>query len=767
MGSWNGHGPGFRMAGFLLGAVRMLLAVQAAQAAVVGTVRDGETGQPLAGAVVTLSDLDRAVATDAHGRYVLRDVPPGPQHLGIRSIGYARRTLHALVPREGALEINVSLPPEPIPLETLEVRPPVAVRGVERADGTTFPDRGISIAAVRNHPLLAEPDVFQALGGGEVVVSPESPTGVHVRGGASDQTAYLLDGIPVLSPYHAAGVFSAWNPDALSRLRLSSASPSPALPDALSGVVAAVTRAPGPRLGAQGSLGTAQARLTVDGPLGVAGAGYLLSVRSGFPGVIAPKDEASYLSGETGDWLAKIEAPAFGGRLRVLRYDSQNEIQTSVAAEVDASVGPDPGRNDFEWHSRSMGVEWTRGFAGVSLRVQGWTAAGDAEASWAARAGGTADMTAVRRDEGVLAAVEHEAAGATLVGIRLERSRTAYRVESDSPDGPTWRMGARTPVSAAFIRHARPLGSRTGLELGAAVAAAAGGVHVGPRATLRWKPSERQTYSGGYARLHQFAQSLRNAESVVGTVFPADLYMGADAAGIPVARSDQGVIAADYRPVAGVRVGAQAYARGFDGLLLVAPRAGDPFTAGGFTTGSGTSRGLSLDAAMSGARYGVIASYGWQRVRFEHGDSSYVPDHGAAHLVEAGAIVFPTAASSIRLGVAGALGRRTTTFTGGLEWESCNLLDRGCEFGGSPHYGAEPLGATTLPPYVRVDLSVRHHWHLELGGRDALIGLFGTLTNLFGHGNVLTYAEDPASGERRAIEMRPRAPLVAGLDWRF
>ena len=71
-------------------------------------------------------------------------------------------------------------------LPTVEVRAPVVVRGVEGEDSTAFPDRGSSIAAVWNHPLLSEPDVFQALGGGEVVLQPESPSGVHIRGGASD-----------------------------------------------------------------------------------------------------------------------------------------------------------------------------------------------------------------------------------------------------------------------------------------------------------------------------------------------------------------------------------------------------------------------------------------------------------------------------------------------------------------------------------------------------------------------------------------------------
>src|SRR2546422_82289 len=206
----------------------------------------------------------------------------------------------------------------------------VIVRGVDNEDSTAFPDRESSISAVWSHPLLAEPDVFQALGGGEVVLRPESPSGVHIRGGASDQTAYLLDGIPVFSPYHTGGLFSAWNPDALSRLHVASVTPSLMYPHALSGAVEAVTRAPRDRPHAQGSFSTTQARLTLDGPLGVAAASYLISLRSGFPGVIAPNDEASYLRGETGDWLAKLELPALGGRVRLLGYGSENEVNTAA-----------------------------------------------------------------------------------------------------------------------------------------------------------------------------------------------------------------------------------------------------------------------------------------------------------------------------------------------------------------------------------------------------------------------------------------------------
>jgi hypothetical protein len=743
----------------MLSAVGVVFAMQGA---VVGMVRDSDTGAPLAGAVVALPDAERTTITGSDGRYALHKVPAGPQHLGVRMIGYTPRSLHALVPPDGRLEINVVLRAEPTRLRTVEVRAPVNIRGLDAADSTPFPDRGISMAAAANHPLLSEPDALQALAGGEVVVRPESPTGVHVRGGASDHTAYVLDGIPVLSPYHAAGVFGAWNPDALSGVQLSSAFPSFVNPHALSGAIAGTTRSPGSRWRAQGGASTTHARLTVDGPLGIAGAGYLLSIRSGFPGVVAPRDEASYLRGELGDWLVKLETPLFGGRARILGYSNENELDAFSTADADSAPSGDGGRNAFAWSSQSTGADWSRSLSGTTVRVVGWSVSGDAGSSWAGANG--IEMMSRRRDNGVLATIERTR---TLAGIRVEHTSTSYQVVSRMGSEPPLRLNARAPVVSVFAQHAVTVRDQLDVELGALISATRSGVYPEPRAQARWLLSDHLTITGSYARTHQFAQSLRNAESVVGAVFPADLYVGAGASGVPVARSDQVILAGEFRPSAALRVTLQAYSRAFDGLIVVAPRVTAPFTTNAFALGSGVSCGVSLDAALSAARYGLMASYGWQRARLRYGDSSYVPDHATTHVFDGGAVVFPTATTSVRLGATAGVGRRTSVVAGGLEWESCNLLDQGCEFGGSPHNESGRPGATVLPSYLRVDLGVRKHWHVRVAGRDVLLAAFGTVTNVFGRQNMLTYARNPSTGELAEIGMRPLSPLVVGLDWRF
>jgi hypothetical protein len=452
----------------------------------------------------------------------------------------------------------------------------------------------------------------------------------------------------------------------------------------------------------------------------------------------------------------------------LLGYDSGNEIDVAALAQSPDTATSRPARNGFEWYSRSFGVEWNRPLGGVALRIQAWNAGGEAEAAWRPTENSGFRLESDREDQGLLAAVERNSAGRfTGAGVRVQRSRTSYRVAAREGSGIGTSLSARTALAAIFVQHRRPVASDLTADLALSATGAAGDVHLGLQSELRWRPSPAASVSGSYARSHQFSQSLRNSESVVGGIFPADLYVGAGAHGVPVARGDRAVVGAELLAWAGVRVGAQAYLSDFDGLLLVAPRAGTPFATGGFLTGDGTSRGLSLEAAMSGARYGVTASYGWQRTRVTYGDSSYAPGYGTSHLIETGVVVFPAPTASIRLGLTGAVGRRGTGVLGAFEWESCNLLDQGCEFGGSPTHDTDRLGATRLPAYFRLDLGLRKHWHVEVAGRDVELALFGTVTNLLGRRNVLAVATDPVTGMRSEIEMRPLAPLVVGLDWRF
>jgi hypothetical protein len=746
--------------------VGIVLATQSPSAAMTGIVRDRATGEPLPGVVVVLSDISREVVTDGGGRYAVRAVPPGPQHVRFQRLGYASRALHALVPESGELSIDVSLSAMPIPLERIHVQPRLPVRGTEPADTPVAADRSVSAAAIRSHPLLAEPDAFLALGGGAVLIKPEAPAGVHVRGGAADHVAYVLDGIPVFQPFHGHGVLSAWNPDAISRLDLFAAAPPVQYPDALAGVVAGTTRSPSTRFQAQGSFSTVQARATADGPLGKHGAGFLLSVRSAFPGAFAPKADPSYLHGETADALITIEAPLLHGRFRFLGFHSRDELDAAAVADPLDAAATNTARNAFAWQSRSLGLAWDRPIANLTLSLKGWSASGQADARWLAARGGTQFVEAGRSEQGLFAVIRHNRDDVrSAAGVRITGSHTSFAVISDLRE-TVWSAETSGPLVSAFVEHARPTGGTTQMEAMLSLARLDGSLYASPRARFRWQPGPPMALTLSLAQLYQFTQSLRNAESIVGAVFPVDLALGAGSR-VPVAISRQAGVSLEVRPRPGLALNAAAHVRDLGGLVLVAPREGEPFVTREFASGAGSVLGAAFDAAWSTARLGLIASYGWQRVRLEHDDSAYVPDHGTAHNLDAGLIVYPGASTSIRVGAQSLFGRRSTLVPGTIEWESCNLLDRGCEFSGSPHYGMTPLGAARLPAYLRVDFGLRHHWHIAAGGRDLTVAFFGTITNVLGRENLLGFTADPRTDTRLPIEMLSRGPLVLGLDWRF
>jgi hypothetical protein len=317
-----------------------------------------------------------------------------------------------------------------------------------------------------------------------------------------------------------------------------------------------------------------------------------------------------------------------------------------------------------------------------------------------------------------------------------------------------------------FGQYARELRPGLSTAAGASLSIAGDVVRLLPRARLELRGRAGLSAMLAYGRTQQLAQSLRNPESLAGRVFPADLYLVAGAGGVPVARADQLLAAGTWQAAPGLRLELQAFGRSFDGVTLVAARETEPFALRPAAVGNGRATGAALELESSGARYRLLLAYGYQRVWLEYGDTAYRPSHGSTHVADIGLGIYPGATSLLRIALSGAAGRRGTAMAGPLEWETCNLLDQGCEFAGSPQLDGAP-GGRRLPSYLRLDLGARKHWHLRVGPREAQVALFGTISNVLGRSNVLARVRDPDSGREEAIEMLPRTPLVLGLDWRF
>ncbi len=92
-----------------------------AGATVVGRVRDARTGEPVVLASVDVEGLPLSTLTDSLGRYRLSGVPPGPQIIVVRGLGYAVARLPITVPPAGTVVRDVELAARALELEGLIV----------------------------------------------------------------------------------------------------------------------------------------------------------------------------------------------------------------------------------------------------------------------------------------------------------------------------------------------------------------------------------------------------------------------------------------------------------------------------------------------------------------------------------------------------------------------------------------------------------------------------------------------------------------------
>ena len=765
----------------------IVLLVGQAQASVTGTIRDSETGTPVAGATVELRDARRISISGPDGSYALTGITAGVRHLGVSRLGYVSRTLHVFVPAEGSIAVDVGLAPAPIPLTPVEAISGPRSRDASEAGGDLYPrigSRTLSQASVRSDPRLAEPDFFEALAGDGVSLDPESPSGLHVHGGAADQNLFTLDGVPIYSPYHATGTFSALNPDAIARLDLHAGAPPSAWDGALSGYFHASTETPSAdAFRVRGAATATGARLTVDGPL-AGGAGLLLSGRWNHPGFVAPPGEDAYVRGAFTDHIVKLEAPTALGRFQLLAYGSSSKLRTSSVLIPDAGEGFDSGaevavsdastpRNLLAWESGSYGIGWVKSFGDrLSINANFWRADLDVDTRWWAVDAPLSAASERQTYGSQVMLVADGQATRSRFGLGFESEHTSYGVEplgtSPVPEGALLRAEASPEIFSAFAEHQRELPGRVELLLGLRGSLVADHQpRLAPRVSLRWPLTQNVSVGLGFARTHQWVHSLRNPESVADNLFASQLPLAVEAPGVPIARSDQLSAKLEAETPFGLRAGFKAYARDLDGLVLVAPATGQPFAVDGLAVGTARAWGGAVVLDLGRARYRARVDYGFGSIEYRLEEGGYRPAYGIGHALSASIGYHPSATLLLRSAVRAEFGRPTTRVEGPFEWEPCTIIDAGCEVQGSPERAAGPLGGDRLPTYVRLDLGIRKHWHPRLMGREGIITGFITVSNVLGRRNVLGYSVDPSTGELSELPMRPFTPISVGLEWGF
>jgi outer membrane receptor protein involved in Fe transport len=200
---------------------------------IAGTVTDKATGEPLPGANVIVEGTTLGASTSADGSYVILNVPPGRYDLRAHLVGYVGTKVRDLrVVADQTTRMDIRLEGSAVELADIVVE---AVRPAIQRDLTAT----VSVLSSEQINILPVKDFVEVLQLQAGVVGEGSS--LYVRGGRSNEVAYLIDGMYVKDPVLGT-LGTRINNDAIEELTFLSGTFNAEYGNALSGVVNIVTK---------------------------------------------------------------------------------------------------------------------------------------------------------------------------------------------------------------------------------------------------------------------------------------------------------------------------------------------------------------------------------------------------------------------------------------------------------------------------------------------------------------------------------------------
>ncbi|MDW3194125.1 MAG: carboxypeptidase-like regulatory domain-containing protein [Cytophagales bacterium] len=193
--------------------------VSGERSTLVGYVREKETGDPVADAVVYVENPTTVVSTDENGFYSI-SLPNGRNELKIQYAGLKVTRRNIVLFSEG--QLNVDMRVDVIALREVLVESDRDANFNAVKMGVTK----IDVKGSKNVPIvLGERDVIKvATTYAGVQTLGEGAAGFNVRGGKSDQNLIQFNGAPIYNANHFLGFFSVFNSDVIDRLDIYKAS---------------------------------------------------------------------------------------------------------------------------------------------------------------------------------------------------------------------------------------------------------------------------------------------------------------------------------------------------------------------------------------------------------------------------------------------------------------------------------------------------------------------------------------------------------------
>lgn len=708
---------------------------------------------PLPNALVEaiVANTRRTVLADSLGGYRFEDLPAGEIRLRVMHAGHASLSLDVLVPPRADVRVDLELQAEPVRLDPVDVVGEARAGELDQATGKPAPMPVLEVQSLDLTPGVGHPglvDAVQSLPGND----PANATDVlYMRGSTTDLKLVLLDGAPVYTPFHVAGLMRSFEPAVLGNAALHVGGAPARYDGGLTHILDLATRRPRrDRVRASGSLDLLAATSAVEGPLGSRG-GYIASARSLHDlGSSALRGQRPY---GYRDVLVGMEfEPTRGQMLRGTGF------WNSEAVLLDFGDAPD----DASWSNRAASLNYRAAVGTGTLELM---AAGSGyRASLPLQPTAPADeptppallATAATDRIRLLGEFAWGAPGEQLrLGASHERIDAAFGARALG-GGPETSARTHTTTTGAFLDATRLLGPGLTLRAGLrADAFSAGDLRVAPRVALMWNFNPEAMITIAVGRYHQPTRTPDvEVERTLAEVVESDLPASAL---LPVATADHVVVSLDQTLGTKVRLGLQSFWKRYEGLEAAPDK-------------TIRSSGIDLQVRSIGTQAVAWLGYGLSWFWSTEDLSGYSSDFAGRHLLSAGL--------SGRLG--GPLqGEVRLAYGAGLAYTSIPFGSTSGDAGdptAAPEGEPPPTVSSTRDSplvsgldeeFLRIDIEVHALLRTEWGGRPWTVRPYLRVLNALDRRDALFYTfQSWRSNELTPLAERPFLPIF-GVAFSF
>ncbi len=591
-----------------------------------GTVHGRQLSEPvpLANAIVSVTAGPRqyTVTADAQGHYSVPGLANGTWRVQAIHVGFRPMSVTVRVPPSGTVTLDLSLTWEPVRLPTLVIRSD-PVRPL--SPGTRVPPSELGEVALR--ALEGTPGMVEG-GLAQVVRSipgndPSDPRDVLLmRGSATDLKLVLLDGAPVYTPFHMAGLVESFDPEALGGASLFLGGAPARFDGGLSYILELKGRSPGrDRVKGSAAADLLTSRLFLEGPLG-SSTGFLIGARAlhdwGTP--LLGKGPSPY---GFRDLLARLEWEGRGGRSAYLtgfwnRESVLLDLPDDAAETLDQApnfggggvFGRTSPSDAARWGNRALAAGFGAELGGTRAELRMALSRYEAELP----VGDSLPLFAQSRSDRARLSAEFSrpwGEGVLRFGASYDRVTSDYSAMAldSARAGEVNRAGLGGASTGVYLEGVRSMTASLSIRAGGRLDRFRGdvGVRLAPRLSLTWMLTEQAALTLAAGRYHQYSNV---ASQDIATNIGPDSSGAAEGGSVPleltVGSADHLVVSLDQVLTPGLRLGLEGFVKKFSGVSGTRDRVTECFRCG-----SPGRPGGGAGLGMAGIHAHLVLGFGW------------------------------------------------------------------------------------------------------------------------------------------------------------